>query len=206
MAATNNTTSLSMGGTIGTRNFNDYTTRQISSAISRSNYRSKIVSDERLQKFREAVYKLVSGWVTEDKLMIISEYGDSSLLGKNPNDETINRVCTESLIIHLDPGDLEKLYSDVMITKNNLKKDISKIQRKRKGSSFNMSSFDKAYESVKEKKKPGAYKRARKKFDKEFKVPKYIERQYKNLRKELLDVLQTCFNVVEITDSSINGH
>ena len=200
MAATNNTTSLSMGGTIGTRNFNDYTTRQISSAISRSNYRTKVVSDERLQKFREAVYKLVSGWAREDKLLIISEYGDNSLLGKNPNDETINRVCTESLIIHLDPGDLEKLYNDVMVETRNLKKDIAKIQNKRKqGRKLTISSFETAYEKVKGASNANKYKAARKAFDKGFKVPKNIESQYRTLRRELNDVLTTCFDVIEIT-------
>ena len=200
MGATNNTTSLNMGGTIGTRDFNDYTTRQISSAISRTNYRSKIVSDERLQKFREAVFKLVSGWTKEDKLMIIAEYGDGNLLGRNPSDEAINRVCTESLIIHLEPGDLEKLYNDVMVTTRNLKKDIAKIQNKRKQSrKLTISSFETAYEKVKGANNANKYKAARKAFDRGFKVPKNIESQYRTLRRELNDVLTTCFDVIEIT-------
>lgn len=204
MAAKNNTTTLNMGGTIGTRNLSDFTAKQISSSISRTNYRSQVVSDERLQKFRDAVYKLVSNWTREDKLMIISEYGDTSALGKNPSrasDELINKVITESLIIHLDPNDLQQLYNDVMMSTNSLKKDIRKIRAKQRTNRkrFNISNFNSAFENVKDAKNARQFRRKQKAFDRGFRVPRYIRRLYKGLRKELMDVLTTCFNVVELT-------
>ena len=88
MSVNNNTTGLSEGsenGTIGTRNFDDYSAREISTAVSRHNYRQQYKSDKELNEFRQIVYKMVSGWAREDEIAQITEYGDASQLQKYRN-------------------------------------------------------------------------------------------------------------------------
>lgn len=208
MSINNNTSGLGdqENGTIGTRNFNDYTTREISSNISRYNYRHKMSSDQELAEFRNIVYKMVSGWAREDKIAQITEYGDASMLEKyrNPSNDDLNRILTESIIIHLDPEDLRKLRMDMMKKKGQVIKGISKANRNRKNvaSKFlalNTKNFGDIYEGVKNSGGQDDYRKKLSKIDPSYKVPKYIERHYSNLRKELADVLRTCYNKVEIT-------
>lgn len=214
MAVNNNTTSLGgdENGTIGTRNFNDYSAKEISVEISRHNYRSQVKSDKELNEFRQIVYKMVSGWTREDKIAQITEYGDASMLQKysNPSEDTINKILTESIIIHLDPADLRKLRSDMMKKAQKVRMGIQKAEKNRNSAvrkmikGFNTETFADAYERVKGSRNPKEFKKALSSVDASYRVPKYIENQYKNLRKEIEDVLRTCFNKVEITAIAYN--
>ena len=196
----NNTTPLS-SGTLGTRNFSNYTARQISSEISRNNYRTVVVSDQRMQKFRNSVFKMVSKWGRYDKLNILTEYGDISSVGNNPSDDVLNRALTESIIIHLEPNELEQLYKDIIIETESLKKDIKKLNTRPKTNfSLNMKTFEAVNKQIKNSQTTKDYiKNRNAALGNNFKVPKQIQSQYRNLRGELYDVLKTCFNVVEIS-------
>lgn len=210
-----NTTSLNMsspagysGGTIGTRQFDDMTARGISSSISRENFNLTVQSDERMQKFRDAVYKLVSSWTMEDKVAIITEYGDSGFLKKykKPTEDIVNRVCTESIIIHMDPKDLKQLYNDIMIKEKQLNSKVKMISAKNQRNAknaknktfFNTSTFESAYNNVKYVKNADEMAGGLKNFDPSYKVPAVISGQFGTLRKELASVLKDCFNKNEL--------
>ena len=196
MPVNGNTTSLN----IGMRNFSDYNARQISKEISRENYRTVVVSDQRMQKFRNAVYKMVNKWAYSDKMNLIIEYGDAAAVGRNPSEEALNRALTESIIIHLEPSDLEQLYKDIVISTESLKKDIKKLNTRPKSNfTLNMRTFEKANAFLKDSRSADEYIKNRDKLFSGFKVPKNIQSQYRNLTRELLDVLTECFNVVELS-------
>ena len=206
MSATGNTTPLmddQANGTIGTRNFSDYGAKQISTEVSRRNYRQGIKSDAELDEFRQIVYKMVSGWAMEDKIAQITEYGDASQLQKyrNPSDEVINKILTESIIIHLNPEDLRRLRLDMGQKANKVRKGIERANKNadriRKG--FNTATFGDAAAATSGAKNANEFRKKMKDFDPSYRVPKYIERQYGRLRKELLEVLTDCFNKVELT-------
>ena len=129
-SSNNNTNELSTKGlTVG--NFNDPTARMISSTIARENLNNSI-SDERLNAFRETVYKMCYTWEKEELVRIISEYGDSSYLkSSNPSKKELARVCTESLIVHLSQSDLQQLISDINIKERKLKGAVKSAQRSR---------------------------------------------------------------------------
>lgn len=209
MSVNDNTTSLGSeeNGVIGTRDFKDYSAKEISTNVSRYNYRSQVKSDKELNEFRQIVYKMVSTWAREDKIAQITEYGDAGQLQKysNPSEEVINKVLTESIIIHLDPSDLRRLRMDMQRKVDKIRMGMKKGEANRKKvirSYLNTSGFASAYEKVKDSKNASQYKRNRKHFDKTYKVPKYIQSQYKTLRKELADVLKTCFNKVELVNKA----
>ena len=128
MAGNNNTTPLSAGD-IGTQRFNDYTANQIGANISKHNYDTRIKSDAELQEFRNVIYKMVSGWTREDRLLQLTEYGDISSIGNNPSDRAISAALTESIIIHLDPEDLRKLRAQMIKKKDNIKAGIQVAER-----------------------------------------------------------------------------
>lgn len=215
MAVNDNTTPLGGGeenGTIGTRHFDDYSAKEISVEVSRHNYRNQIKSDSELNEFRDIVYKMVSHWAREDKIAQITEYGDASVLQqyRNPSEDVINKVLTESIIIHLDPADLRKLRMDVQRKTEKVRKGIQKAEKNRRKvvvsvmKGFNTETFAEAYDYTKRASNQADFRKTMKDFDPSYKVPKYIERQYKNLRRELADVLRTCFNKLELTSICFN--
>ena len=218
MASSNyNTTNLSLGasrfdssaeessirsGTIGTRNFADYTSRKISANVSKRNYETMIVSDQRLQKFRDAVYKMVSGWLPEDCLAILTEYGDSSSLSKNYTSKELYKATTESIIVHLNPKDLNTLYNDVIISEHEMMSDIKAVNKEKKKAAkkyFSISTFDDVFARLSGSKNNKSYRKALDAYDDSFKVQKDVVKGYPVLRKELDDVLKTCFNIIEVT-------
>jgi len=206
MAANNNTTSLNMGGTIGTRAFRDMTARGISTEISRNNYEQNMLSDQRLNAIRQAVYKMVSSWAMEDKIAILTEYGDVDRIGKNASEKVVNAQVTETLIVHLDPADLNQLYKDVGVRERKLMGDVKAIQKKHtapKGHRFNMGSFESLARKIKFL-KPDQVQKAIKAYDDSYKINKNLVRRFKNLEKELRDVLATCFSKHEITGMAIS--
>lgn len=203
--ANNNTTPLN--GTIGTRQFADYNATAISRSISRDTYRSAVISDKRMQRFREIVYKMVSAWAREDKFAMLSAYGDVRSVGSNPSDEALNRALTESIIINLKPEDLEQLYRDVTVKERKMVGDIKKLNNRgtpKYSNSLTTKNFESHYEELKNAENTKAFNRIRKTVDPGFRVPKVIRQQYKKLRVELMDVLSTCFNHLEITNLAIS--
>lgn len=206
MAGSNNTTQLGMGGTLGTRKFKDSTASNISSSISRDVYRNSIKSDKRLQELRKAVYRLVQTWSREDKILILTEYGDTAQLRGSADDDTLNKVLTESLIIHLEPADLNQLYNDVIVKQSALKKDIKRINEKKVVAAKKMkrqlttSNFEVNFNIVQNIKVKSIhkYEKMRKKMNKGFKVPRYVVTKYKSLRKEVFEVLKNVYNTYEL--------
>lgn len=203
-SANSNTTSINMGsnqveqeGTIGTRKFKDSTANILSESISRNNYREKVASDKRLQEFRKAVYNLVSTWLLEDKLFILAQYNDTRYLKSN-DEEEVNRLLTESLIIHLDPADLQQLCNDVLVKNSQVKKSIDTIQKKGI-TTLSIKTFDDRFAAVKEARSTRNFNSARAFDDPDFGIPKSVSKQYGNLRKELQDVLHNCFDIVELS-------
>lgn len=196
-SSNNNTNELSTKGlTVG--NFNDPTARMISSKIARKNLNNSI-SDEKLNAFRETVYKMCYTWEKEELVRIISEYGDSSYLkSANPSKKELARVCTESLIVHLSQSDLQQLISDINIKERKLKGAVKNAQRSREKlakSFFNANTIrDYGKGPAKTKKEKVSQKEDMRKLLRSVKVPKNIGSRFRRLRKELEDVLRQCYN------------
>ena len=196
-SSNNNTNELSTKGlTVG--NFNDPTARMISSTIARENLNNSI-SDEKLNAFRETVYKMCYTWEKEELVRIISEYGDSSYLkSSNPSKKELARVCTESLIVHLSQSDLQQLISDINTKERKLKGAVKSAQRSREKlakSFFNANTIrDYGKGPAKTKKEKVSQKDDMRKLLRSVKVPKSIASRFKRLRKELEDVLRQCYN------------
>ena len=196
-SSNNNTNELSTKGlTVG--NFNDPTARMISSTIARENLNNSI-SDERLNAFRQTVYKMCYTWEKEELVRIISEYGDSSYLkSSNPSKKELARVCTESLIVHLSQSDLQQLISDINTKERKLKGAVKSAQRSREKlakSFFNANTIrDYGKGPAKTKKEKVSQKEDMRKLLRSVKVPKSIASRFKRLRKELEDVLRQCYN------------
>ena len=196
-SSNNNTNELSTKGlTVG--NFNDPTARMISSTIARENLNNSI-SDERLNAFRQTVYKMCYTWEKEELVRIISEYGDSSYLkSSNPSKKELARVCTESLIVHLSQSDLQQLISDINTKERKLKGAVKNAQRSREKlakSFFNANTIrDYGKGPAKTKKEKVSQKEDMRKLLRSVKVPKNIASRFKRLRKELEDVLRQCYN------------
>ena len=196
-SSNNNTNELSTKGlTVG--NFNDPTARMISSTIARENLNNSI-SDEKLNAFRETVYKMCYTWEKEELVRIISEYGDSSYLkSSNPSKKELARVCTESLIVHLSQSDLQQLISDINTKERKLKGAVKSAQRSREKlakSFFNANTIrDYGKGPAKTKKEKVSQKDDMRKLLRSVKVPKSIASRFKRLRKELEEVLRQCYN------------
>jgi hypothetical protein len=201
-----NTTSLGTGigsGRVTKRQFSDVTSRSVSESIARNNYRRSVVSDSKMKRLREYVFKMVSNWPYEDKYNIIREYGDASLLKTNPSKERLNRQVTETLIINMKQEDLEILLKDIIVDESRISKEVKTIRNKRKTikpmkESFSSRTFEKVYEDIKNVKKPKDIQKYLKAYDKSYKVPKYVTNQYGNLKKELIQVLRDIYNKVEL--------
>lgn len=184
---------------IGVRKFNSFSSTQVSQAISRHQYHEGMKNNEKVRRFSEAVYSMVSKWSPEDKVALIREYGDGAKLGKRPSEEDLNVILTEAIIVNLNQNDLKKLMSDVVISQNSFVQDVRKIQRKTKANSaFNVKNFERYYEFMRSATDQKEYKNLRKKLMKGFKIPKHIEKRYPALRKELETVLKECFNTAEL--------
>lgn len=196
-SSNNNTNELSAKGlTVG--NFNDPTARMISSKIARENLNNSI-SDEKLNAFRETVYKMCYTWEKEELVRIISEYGDSSYLkSSNPSKKELARVCTESLIVHLSQSDLQQLISDINIKERKLKGAVKSAQRSRDKlakSFFNANTIrDYGKVPAKTNKEKSDQKKNYRQALISTKVPRNIRSQFKKLRRELNEVLTECFN------------
>lgn len=188
---------------IGSGSYKDYMAKQVSLSISRNQYRANM-SDERLQLIRNAVYKMVSNWPPEDNMAILTEYGDGGVLKKNYSKEDLNRALTESIIIHLDPADLEQLYTQVTAESRKMSRDIKRIEKKRRQrakTSFNTGRMDAAYDRIKDKKHNMSHniKKAIKEEGGGMKIPRYVQSQFRKLKKEVMDVLDECFDVYTLT-------
>lgn len=194
-SSNNNTNSLGSG--VGTHNFDNYTSRMLDAEVSRHNYQVGVKDDKQLQEFRDLVYKMVSTWLYEDKIRIVSEYGDSELLDKNPKEKELNAICTESLIIHLPKADLQKLVSEVRVKENNLKKDVDKAKKNREkaGTDFNVRTFREMFDDKKpDQKNSKELLKSIKELDKSYKIPRDIKQQFSKLERELREVLKECYN------------
>jgi len=203
MASSNNNTNSLSEGPISGRSFADYTARQMSLEVARHNY--GMVSDAKMEEFRKIVFKMVSTWAPEDKVRLLSEYGDMSRLPKNPRESDINKQLTETLIVHLNPSDLQQLVDDTITQENNLRKDIKqgiakrkKENEKLKKSFFNTNTFEDIAKKTNNAKSQKEYKKIFKSIVAGYKIPKALNSQYSKLRKELLDVLKNSFNKVEL--------
>lgn len=203
-SANRNTTQLSMGirdtGTIGQRDFNDYQAKEISANVSRRVYQRQVVTDKQLDEFRQVVYKMVSGYAREDKIAIITEYGDASLLKGDISESKLNKICTETLIIHLDPATLRQLRDDLGARESELRKQVKNLEKKRSHAfkGFNTDTFEDLYREIKDTKKDNFINKNINKIDDKYKVPKDIQALYPQLRKELYDVLRNCYNKIEV--------
>jgi len=221
-----NTTSLNMGdprerfigGTVGSRQFNDSAATMISSAISRNEFKKHLMDDPRMQEFHETVIRMVAGWSTEDKIAIITEYGDGGLIRSNNNLKTkdLDRICAEAIIVHLKPEDLRQLYNDISVKEKKLMADtraatsrgfagraaalrgIKAREFRRAKAFFNTDTFEQANELTKSAENAHQFLKRVNIFDYSYKVPREIKGQFRTLRNELLDVLKTCYNKIEL--------
>ena len=85
--------------------------KQIQASVSRANLEARVKDNESIKGLYEDVQKMVSRWYTEDKLNIISTYGNANNLPKGANEAAINNETTLTLISNLDKEELKKIIS-----------------------------------------------------------------------------------------------
>jgi hypothetical protein len=211
-SSSNNTTPLGAGeGTSFTaRDFRDANAKMISQTIARENYRSNALSGSKLSELRKYVFKMVNGWSNETKMRIISEYGDSSQL-RSANPEEVNRQVTETLIINLKPEDAEILLRDIRVKEKKLYRDVEQINRSRvqlsekyrRLSRFSAKTMDEVAGDLRYTSRIGKLRRQLRRYDPTFSIPKRVLSQFKNLQRELINVLKELYNRVEINNLAL---
>lgn len=193
------TSQLSAGARMTVRQFSDTAARSVSESIARNTYRRLLMSDTKVQKMREYIYKMVSGWVLPEKIRLLQEYG--SFDGKT-NEEYVNKRLVETLIIHMKQEDQEILLKDLQNEERQIVKEVQEIRREQKKakqkSSFSTASFNAVYNKLKDEKNPRKLQSRLKNIDKGFKIPRYITNAYPQLKTELFDILKNIYNRVTI--------
>jgi hypothetical protein len=192
------TTSLGMngpssGGRFTKRRFNDYTASAISETVARANYADKILSDSKLQRLRKYVFKMVSGWMLEDKKRILAEYG--ALTGSMKDDE-LNKRLVETLIINLREEDLDLLMRDIISDESKMIKEVTRIRndRKRVASKFTARSFSEVAQATAGAKNPKEIRKYLEQYDKAFKIPKGLLSRMGGLKRELQTALKEIYS------------
>src|SRR5574344_54869 len=123
-----NTTNLD-GGSSSTgvgldRNVTSSLGKQIQSAVSRANLEARVKDNETIKGLYDDVQKMVSRWSPEDKLNIISTYGNANNLPKGANEAAINNETTLTLISNLDKEELKKIIASEESRGRQLIKDV----------------------------------------------------------------------------------
>ena len=196
--------SSSVASMITSKQMSGYTAQAVSTAVARNNYQTLSLSDARVQELRKYVYKMVTAWSFAHKMNIISQYGDSSLVGANPDETTLNKQVTETLIINMKQEDLEILLKDIKTDEREINKEVRLVRTERKRlakktrSSFGVNSFSDVAKKIEGFKKPKEIRKFLKAYDKSFKIPRSVTKQYGKLKKELEYVLKDIYNVVEL--------
>ena len=192
------TTSLGMngpssGGRFTRRRFNDYTASAISETIARANYADKALSDSKVQRLRKYVFKMVSGWMAEDKRRILAEYG--ALKGGMKEDQ-VDKALVETLIINLREEDLDLLMRDIITDESKLIKEVTKIRqtRKRMASKFTARSFNEVAQATMKAKNPREIRKYLEEYDKAFKIPKGLLSKMGGLKRELQNALKELYS------------
>jgi hypothetical protein len=200
------TSDSNLASMITAKELSSYTAESVSSAIARENYQTlNAISNSKVEELRKYIYKMASSWSTSHKMRIISEYGDSSLLGPSPNETQLNKQLAETLIINMKKEDLEILLKDIKIDERQVVRDVKEIRRERKKlakkhkRSFGIGNFEEIAKRTEAARNPRDIRQFLKKYDKSFKIPKNVRKQFGKLKKELEQVLKEIFNVVELT-------
>lgn len=212
--ARNNTRSLGNGrtgsvgmgsipGSVSMRRTNNSLTNMVSKSIAESNYEKLKYNDKKVAQLRIYILRMAESWTVEDKINVISQYGDATFLPKKPTLGQINELFARTLIIRLPASDLEKLMKDIIVDEKELNKEIAKVRKtNKKKTAFNAKSFNDVYTLVKDSKSTSELIRSRKAYDDSYKVPRYIQRQYQRLRRELQEVIKMLFDKVQIVGAA----
>jgi len=205
----NNRTDSSLASGMTKKDFSSPTSSSVSESIARANYQSLTLSNSKVIELRKYVYKMVSMWSYEDKSNIISQYGDSALLGKDSSEDLLNKQCTETLIINMRQQDLEILLKDIKVDERAIKKEVQQIRNKKKKASaasgqFHTGSFNDVYASIEKANSPKDIRKYLTAYNKSFKIPKKVTKQFGKLKKELEKVLKEVYNPVEVAGLAYN--
>lgn len=75
----------------------------INREVNRHNY-GLAMSDARMAEVRKIIYRMVQRWEHNDKVRILTEYGDANLLknAQTASNSTLNKQLTETIIINMD--------------------------------------------------------------------------------------------------------
>jgi hypothetical protein len=200
MPINQNTSRLGTGfrARVTSREFSDPNAAAISGEVARQNYRATFRSDYKLKRLRDYVKKMVARMSQGDKMAILSEYGDSRMGG---GDEAV----VQALITNLRESDLELLVKDVMVDEGKLAKNIREIRKakQRQATKFSTKSFDQVFEAARKARNPRDLQKAINAYDKSFRVPKSVTRQFTGLGKEIVQVLNDVFNPIELTGMAV---
>lgn len=203
---------------IGVGNYRSSAAKSISTSISRRNFIVGQRNSPKVKELHDAVYRMVSGWLTEDKIRIIEEYGDAGNLPKKITEDSINEVCTETLIVHLPQDDVERLLYDIKIDEDNLNNGISDAIKSARDSresavtswtriairqasnerNKNNSMFE-DMNKLSDGHSNAAMMRGIRSLDRSFRLPAPFRRELRPLRRELRYVLENCFTNVELS-------
>lgn len=203
MPSNNNTTSLSSHG-IGSGGFTSSAARMISNQISRSNLEMQRKSDVKVKKFYDSVYQLVVSMSTEEKMSILTSYGDIDQLGSKASEVEINAKVAESLIIHLSERDIEGLLAQVRLENKKIVQNATKEIQKRSSAAaslrkqgFNAGTMSTALASMK-KQGVRAAKKAIKDLDPTYRVGRKLRPKYGKLYKEIIKNVLPNYNKIDL--------
>jgi hypothetical protein len=194
-----NTTNLD-GGSSSTgvgldRNVTSSLGKQIQSAVSRANLEARVKDNETIKGLYDDVQKMVSRWSLEDKLNIISTYGNANNLPKGANEAAINNETTLTLISNLDKEELKKIIASEESRGRQLIKDVYNTNTKTAASAKKRTLTRKNFESItsnpsaKMASGDKALNKYMKKNVKGTTIPKGIVKKFPGLRKELEKIL-----------------
>jgi hypothetical protein len=200
MPINNNTNRLGTGfrARVTGRDFSDPNASAISGEIARQNYKATFRSDYKLKRLRDYVKKMVSRYSPSDKMAILSEYGD-------PRMGTSDEAVVQALITNLRESDLELLVKDVMVDEGKLARNVREIRKskQRQGSRFSTKTFDQVFEASRKARNPRDLQRAVNAYDKSFRIPTTVRRQFTGLGREVVKVLNEVFSPIELSGLAI---
>jgi len=67
------------------------------------------------KRLLEIQMNTLSTWYEGDLMNVVSQYGDSGRLGRKYKRKDLNRVCAETIILHMDSYDLQQIIDSIIL-------------------------------------------------------------------------------------------
>ena len=168
----------------------------ISRESNRANY-GALLSDKRMEEVRKMLFRMVQRWDEHDVRAIIANYGDASLIQGRMSKDKLCKQAVETIIINMDPEELEALAKRTKYRVAGLKNDIKKNDKAadKRGKSALLDMM-KQFQAIKDAKNYQDYAKKLRKSE-GINPGNILRGHYAKLTKELKEFLKTQ-NILEI--------